>query len=108
MTMFQESGLDHGSNDGIEAGRIAAACADSDAADIRHCTVMVKAPLVMPSRLALTLVVAPEVAVERTAPLPLVMVVITAELVLVQTTRSVMSCCCELPLKVPSAVKVTV
>jgi len=96
--MFEKRGLHHGADDSIEAGRITAAGADSDATDIGHCTVMVKAPLVMPSRLALTLVVAPEVAVERTAPLPLVMVVITAELVLVQTTRSVMSCCWELPL----------
>ena len=105
---FRNGALDRGTNDGVQAGRIAAAGADPDAADIRHCTVMVKALLVMPLRLAVTLVVAPEVAVESTAPLPPVMVAITAVLVLVQVTRLVMSCCCALPLKVPSAVKITV
>ena len=69
---------------------------------------MVKGLLLIPLRLAVTLVVAPEVAVESTAPLPFVMVVITAVLVLVQVTRLVMSCCWELPVKVPIAVKTTV
>jgi hypothetical protein len=64
----------------------------------RHCTVMVKALLLIPLRLAVTLVVEPEVAVESTAPLPFVMVAMTAVLLLVQVTRLVMSCCWELPL----------
>jgi hypothetical protein len=64
----------------------------------RHCTVMVKALLLIPLRLAVTLVVEPEVAVESTAPLTFVMVAMTAVLLLVQVTRLVMSCCWELPL----------
>ena len=52
----------------------------------RHCTVMVKGLLLIPLRLAVTLVVAPEVAVESTAPLPFEMVAITAVLLLVQLT----------------------
>lgn len=74
----------------------------------RHCTVMVKGLLLIPLRLAVTLVVAPEVAVESTAPLPFEMVAITAVLLLVQVTRLVMSCCWELPVKVPIAVNTTV
>jgi len=58
---------------------------------------MVKAPLVMLLRVAVTLVVAPEVAVESTAPLPLLIVVMTALLLLLQVTRAVMSCCWVLP-----------
>ena len=77
-------------------------------AGTRHCTVMVKGLLLIPLRLAVTLVVEPEVAVESTAPLPPEMVVMTAVLLLVQVTRLVMSCCWALPLKVPSAVKTTV
>ena len=69
---------------------------------------MVNVPLVMPLRVAVTLVVEPEVAVESTAPLPLEMVAITAVLLLVQVTRLVTSCCWALPVKVPSAVKTTV
>jgi len=38
------------------------------------------------------------VAVESTAPLPFVIVAMTAVLLLVQVTRLVMSCCWELPL----------
>ena len=78
--------------------KITIASADPSAADIRHCTVMVNTLLVMPFRVAVTLVVEPEVAVELTAPLPLAMVAITAVLLLVQLTRLVMSCCVELPL----------
>jgi len=70
--------------------------------------VIVKTLLLMPLRLAVTSVVAPEVAVDCTAPLPLEMVAITAVLLLLQVTRLVMSCCCALPLKVPIAVKTTV
>jgi len=47
---------------------------------------MVNGPLVMPLRVAVTIVVAPEVAVESTAPLPLVIVVMTALLLLLQVT----------------------
>ena len=54
--------------------------------------------LVMPLRLAVTLVVEPEVAVDDTAPLPLEIVAITAVLLLLQVTRFVMSCCWALPL----------
>lgn len=69
---------------------------------------MVTVLLLMPLRVAVTLVVEPEVAVESTAPLPLVIVVMTAVLLLLQVTWLVMSCCCALPLKVPKAVKTTV
>ena len=41
--MFEKRGLHHGADDSIEARRITAAGADSDATDIGHCTVMVKA-----------------------------------------------------------------
>ena len=58
---------------------------------------MVKGLLLMPLRLAVTLVVDPDVAIEDTAPLPFVMVAMTAVLLLVQVTRLVMSCCWELP-----------
>ena len=47
---------------------------------------MVKGLLLIPLRLAVTLVVAPVVAVESTAPLPFEMVAITAVLLLVQLT----------------------
>jgi hypothetical protein len=69
---------------------------------------MVKTLLVMPSRVAVTSVVEPEVAVESTAPLPPEIVEITAVLLLLQVTRLVMSCWVELPLYVPIAVKTTV
>jgi hypothetical protein len=62
----------------------------------------------MPLRLAVTVVVEPEVAVDETAPLPPVIVAITAVLLLIQVTRLVMSCCWALPVYVPIAVKVTV
>ena len=94
---FRMAHLTAGANHGIKAGGIAATGADPDAADVGHCTVMVKALLVMPLRVAVTPVVAPEVAVESTAPLPLAMVEITAVLLLLQVTRVVMSCCCALP-----------
>jgi hypothetical protein len=69
---------------------------------------MVNTLLVIPFSVAVTFVVAPEVAVELTAPVPLAMVAITAVLLLVQLTWLVTSCCVELPLKVPIAVKTTV
>src|SRR5207253_2345215 len=84
--IFQECTFDRGANDCVEAGCIATASANPDTSDICHCTVMVNGPLVMPLRLAVTVVVAPEVAVESTAPLPLVIVVMTALLLLLQVT----------------------
>ena len=96
--VLQDGTFDRSANHGIEAGGIAATSADPDAADVGHCTVMVNALLVMPLSVAVTSVVAPEVAVESTAPLPLAMVEITAVLLLLQVTRVVMSCCCALPL----------
>jgi hypothetical protein len=95
-------------NYSVEARSSAATSADPDATDIRHCTVMVNTLLVIPFSVAVTFVVAPEVAVELTAPVPLAMVAITAVLLLVQLTWLVTSCCVELPLKVPIAVKTTV
>ena len=40
--VLQEGALDHGANDGVEAGSVASAGADADTANVRHCTVMVK------------------------------------------------------------------
>ncbi len=49
---FRNGAFHRGANDGIEAGCVAAAGADPDAADSGHCTVMVTVLLLMPFRVA--------------------------------------------------------
>ena len=74
-----------------------------------HCTVIVTALLVIPFKVAVTVAVCPEAALELTVPLPLPwFMVSTAVFETVQLTWVVMSCCWLLPENVPIAVNVTV
>jgi hypothetical protein len=72
-----------------------------------HCTVIVTILLVPPQRLAVTLVVEPEVALVLTVPDPAVMEGMTEVFEILQVTLSVTSCCVPLPENVAFAVKVT-